>query len=271
MKTFFLTAVFMMAVATSASAQAVVGQPAPGFSLSPLGGGATVSLAGLSGKVVYVFLYGAGCSHCRANGPVTESQIHQSYRTNDSFRAIGIDTWNNSTTTNNTFRSVTGITYTLLLNGQNVLDAYYGNFSSYDRSVVIGADGKLLYRGTGFVNTDVAAVKAVIDGELARIVSIDDDAIDRPSETRLLAPYPNPFNPSTVVGFQVGAIHESPVQVKLSVYDVLGREVATLVDGPMPAGSHSVTFDASNLASGIYLVRLEVAGNVLTNRVTLLK
>lgn len=271
MKTLLFSAVFMMAVATSASAQAVVGQPAPAFNLSPLGGGANVSLAGLSGKVVYVFLYGAGCSHCRANGPVTESQIHQSYRTNDSFRAIGIDTWNNSTTTNNTFRSVTGITYTLLLNGQNVLDAYYGNFSSYDRSVVIGADGKLLYRGTGFVNTDVAAVKAVIDGELARIVSIDDDAIDRPMETRLLAPYPNPFNPSTVVGFQVGAIHESPVQVKLSVYDVLGREIAVLVDGVMPAGSHSVPFSADGLSSGIYFVRLQTNATTQVRAISLVK
>lgn len=270
MKTFLLSAVFMMAVATSASAQAVVGQPAPGFSLSPLGGGATVSLAGLRGKVVYIFLYGAGCSHCRANGPVTESQIHQSYRTNDSFRAIGIDTWNNSTTTNNTFRSVTGITYTLLLNGQNVLDAYYGNFSSYDRSVVIGADGKLLYRGSGFVNTDVAAVKAVIDGELARIVSIDDDAIDRPSETRLLAPYPNPFNPSTVIGYEISGDHTgSPVRV--GIYDVLGREIAVLVDGVMPAGSHSVPFSADGLSSGIYFVRLQTNATTQVRAISLVK
>lgn len=267
MKTLIFSAVFMMAVATSASAQAVVGQPAPGFNLVPLGGGANVSLAGLSGKVVYVFLYGAGCSHCRANGPVTESQIHQSYRTNDSFRAIGIDTWNNSTTTNNTFRSVTGITYPLLLNGQNVLDAYYGNFSSYDRSVVIGADGKLLYRGTGFVNTDVGAVKAVIDGELARIVSIDNDAMDRPMETRLLAPYPNPFNPSTVFGYRLSVF--STIQLK--VYDILGREVAVLWDGPQSAGAHEIRFDASTLSSGVYFVRLVTESESFVRSITLVR
>lgn len=272
MKTRLLFAAIMMAVVPSVSAQAVVGQPAPTFSLSPLGGGAAVSLAGLNGKVVYIFLYGAGCPHCRANGPVTESQIHQAYDSNDSFQAIGIDTWNDPTSTNNTFRSVTGITYPLLLNGRNVLNAYYGNFSSYDRSVVIGSDGKLLYRGTGFVNTDVAAVKAVIEAELARIVSIDDeDDLDRPNETRLLAPYPNPFNPSTVVGFQVGAIHESPVQVKLSVYDLLGREIAVLVDGVMPAGSHSVRFSGDGLTSGMYFVRLQTADHVLVRSITLLK
>lgn len=267
MKTLLLSAVFMMAVATSASAQAVVGQPAPTFSLSPLGGGATVSLAGLRGKVVYVFLYGAGCSHCRANGPVTESQIHQSYRSNNSFQAIGIDTWNDAASTNNTFRSVTGITYPLLLNGRNVLNDYYGNFSSHDRSVVIGSDGKLLYRGTGFVNTDVAAVKAVIDGELARIVSIDDDAFDRPRETRLLAPYPNPFNPSTVVGFQLSVFGS----VRIGVYDVLGREIAVLVDGVMPAGSHSVPFSADGLPSGMYIVRLQTNATSQVRAISLVK
>ncbi len=271
MKTILLFAVIMMAVVPSASAQAVVGQPAPTFSLSPLGGGATVSLPGLSGKVVYIFMYGAGCPHCRANGPVTESQIHQTYKSNDSFVAIGIDTWNDPTSTNNTFRSVTGITYPLLLNGRNVLNAYYGNFSSYDRSVVIGSDGKLLYRGTGFVNTDVAAVKAVIDAELARIVSIDDHEDDRPNETRLLAPYPNPFNPSTMIGFTVGTQDLASLHTRISVHDILGREIAVLVDGVMPAGSHSVRFSADGLASGIYFVRLQTEDQLQVRSITLVK
>lgn len=266
MKPLFLIAI-LLAASTSATAQAVVGQPAPAFNLSPLGGGMSISLAGLSGKVVYVFFYGAGCSHCRANGPVTESQIHQSYRSNDSFRAIGIDTWNNSTSTNNTFRSITGITYPLLLNGQSVLSAYCGNLSSYDRSVVIGADGRLLYRGTGFVNTDVAAVKAVIDGELARIVSIDDDGVDRPMETRLLVPYPNPFNPSTVVGYQLSVFGF----VRVSVHDMLGREITVLVDGVMPAGTHEVPFLADGLSSGVYLVRLQTDARTQVRAISLVK
>jgi hypothetical protein len=100
--------------------------------------------------------------------------------------------------------------------------------------------------------------------------SIESGDSQRGTGIELHPAYPNPFNPSTVVGFQLSGSHMG-TPVHLAVYDVLGREVAVLVDGPMPAGSHSVTFDASNLASGIYLVRLEVDGNVLTNRVTLLK
>lgn len=65
--------------------------------------------------------------------------------------------------------------------------------------------------------------------------------------------YPNPFNPSTVISFRL------PVSsvVILKVYDLLGQEVATLIDGRTEAGNHQVGFDASNLGSGVYLYRLE--------------
>jgi hypothetical protein len=60
-------------------------------------------------------------------------------------------------------------------------------------------------------------------------------------------------------------------QTRLSVYDVLGREIAVLVNEVMPAGTHSVTFDAGGLSSGVYLVRLEADGLIRTRRMTLLK
>lgn len=93
---------------------------------------------------------------------------------------------------------------------------------------------------------------------------------DHPSGTHLAQNYPNPFNPSTVIGFRVsGADGGTPV--RLAVYDVLGREVAVLVDGVMPAGAHQVAFDAGNLSSGIYLYRLETGGRTHTRRMILLK
>lgn len=82
-----------------------------------------------------------------------------------------------------------------------------------------------------------------------------------------IANYPNPFNPTTVIGYQLPA---SSV-VRLSVYDLLGREVAVLVNGVMQAGSHQVTFDGQNLASGIYLYRLQLNGQVLTGKMLLTK
>jgi hypothetical protein len=64
--------------------------------------------------------------------------------------------------------------------------------------------------------------------------------------------YPNPFNPATVIKYQLPAFSS----VRLSVYDILGREVATLVDGLKEAGYYTATFDGSRLASGIYFTRI---------------
>lgn len=79
--------------------------------------------------------------------------------------------------------------------------------------------------------------------------------------------YPNPFNPSTQIRFTL----QSSDVTRLTVYDVVGRQVAVLVNGTMPAGSHSITFDASNLTSGVYIYKLEAGGQVITKRMTLLK
>jgi parallel beta-helix repeat protein len=73
-----------------------------------------------------------------------------------------------------------------------------------------------------------------------------------PIRTELFTNYPNPFNPTTVIKYQLAANS----QVALKVYDILGREVATLVDGLKEAGSYSATFDGTRLASGIYIIRL---------------
>ena len=73
--------------------------------------------------------------------------------------------------------------------------------------------------------------------------------------------YPNPFNPSTTIQYQLA----EEVKVRLEVYDLLGRKVATLLDNRIPAGYHEVSFDASSLASGVYIYRL-VAGNFSKTR-----
>ena len=84
---------------------------------------------------------------------------------------------------------------------------------------------------------------------------------------RLNPAYPNPFNPSTVIPFQTATASDVTIQV----FDMLGRNVATLVDEFMPAGNHTVQFDASGLSSGVYLVRLNTAGVQQTRSVSLIK
>jgi len=88
-----------------------------------------------------------------------------------------------------------------------------------------------------------------------------------PAEYSLEQNFPNPFNPSTMVRFQL------PVggNVHLAVYDLLGREVRTLVDGFMAAGLRTVRFDAAGLPSGVYLYRLRVNGFSFARTMMLLK
>ena len=78
---------------------------------------------------------------------------------------------------------------------------------------------------------------------------------------------PNPFNPSTVIGFTL----TSPSRVELSIYSITGQKVATLVNGNVPAGRHSVTFDGVNLASGIYFYRFESEALNKTGKLMLMK
>jgi hypothetical protein len=99
---------------------------------------------------------------------------------------------------------------------------------------------------------------------------IDDDELyagQLPGATSLHQNYPNPFNPATTVSFDLPARE----QVRLEVFDILGRRVAVLVDSEMSPGSHQVRFDASRLSSGVYLYRLSTASAVLTRKMTLIK
>jgi N-acetylneuraminic acid mutarotase len=102
-----------------------------------------------------------------------------------------------------------------------------------------------------------------------------DEAFDAlPTWFALEQNYPNPFNPTTVIRYGVPGTRGPGLgtsNVRLVVYDLLGREVATLVDGNKPAGVHEVKCDAAGLASGVYLYRLMAGDFVETKKLTVLK
>jgi hypothetical protein len=79
--------------------------------------------------------------------------------------------------------------------------------------------------------------------------------------------YPNPFNPSTTIKYELPKTSE----VRLSVFDMLGREVSVLVNERRDAGVHEVRFIASNFSSGVYLYRIRAGEFVQTRKLLLLK
>jgi hypothetical protein len=88
-----------------------------------------------------------------------------------------------------------------------------------------------------------------------------------PQRIRLFQNYPNPFNPTTTIRFDL----PEPSEVKLDLYSVDGRKVATLVNSQLSDGRHQVELDASNLASGVYFYTLSAGGRLLTQKLTVVK
>ena len=102
---------------------------------------------------------------------------------------------------------------------------------------------------------------------LTTLVTSVSDRTGPPREFVLAQNYPNPFNPTTVIEYVLP--RES--FVKLEVFNVLGERVATLVDGVRAAGYYSTPLDGKNLASGLYLYRLEAGSFVQTRKLLLVR
>ncbi len=131
------------------------------------------------------------------------------------------------------------------------------------RAIGFSPDGLNAY--VGIWDTD-----GVISVKKFRYVSptnIERDPVEIPDGFTLSQNYPNPFNPQTNIEFEM----RDAGLATLKVYDLLGREVATLVDEHLVAGKYTATFNATDLPSGSYVYQLDVAGNLLSGKMTLVK
>lgn len=144
--------------------------------------------------------------------------------------------------------------------GQGISTADFNN--SFGKVTIHGADSVTMQlideNGTLFAQYTAKSTAVSVDDQLTGFV---------PGEYKLNQNYPNPFNPSTVIEYSI------PVKsnVTLKIYDILGREVANLVNGEIAAGNHSIEFDASKLASGTYFYQLKAGSFTQTNKMILLK
>ncbi len=99
------------------------------------------------------------------------------------------------------------------------------------------------------------------------IITGNEDVANQPKTFKLHQNYPNPFNPSTNIEFSL----PQTSNVELRVFDLTGREVVSLVSGVKTAGNHTVSFDASQLSSGVYIYRLKAGEFVQTRKMLLIK
>jgi hypothetical protein len=86
--------------------------------------------------------------------------------------------------------------------------------------------------------------------------------------------YPNPFNPTTTIQYTVGVVSLQPsvvIDVRLAVFDLLGREISTLVNGRKTPGRYAAKFDASGLPTGVYIYRLTAGQHVESRAMVLIK
>jgi hypothetical protein len=102
---------------------------------------------------------------------------------------------------------------------------------------------------------------------LGPVVGVGSEEPLRPFAFHIDPNYPNPFNPTTNIRFEVG----HPGLVRLRVFDVLGRQVAALVDGFRSAGRYNVVWDAADVSSGVYFCRLESEGRSATMRMVMMR
>jgi len=122
----------------------------------------------------------------------------------------------------------------------------------------------------GFILAGETASAGLMDFYLVKTGSVSAmelPAVSLPREYALVQNFPNPFNPVTTIRYDVNVM--GPVSLK--VFDLLGHEVETLVQGTIPAGSYSVAWDAARLPSGIYLCHIKAGEFVQTQKMMLLK
>lgn len=99
------------------------------------------------------------------------------------------------------------------------------------------------------------------------VVSVEDQNGQLPETFSLLQNYPNPFNPGTRISFDL----PKESQVKIKIYDMLGKEVAVLLDEVKPAGRHNIGFDGSKLSSGVYVYKMDTGNQVFSKKMILMK
>ena len=142
--------------------------------------------------------------------------------------------------------------------------AEYRTSGNQTTLIVVVPEGEELFTYSG--DFEIADIM-VVNGSNEIDVVVVSPAVVTPAVFTLGAAYPNPFNPSTSITLDVS----DAGNVNVAIYNLMGQSVSTLAEGFMNAGSYTLTWNASNQVSGMYLVRAETAGFVSTQKLLLIK
>ena len=203
-----------------------------------------------------------------------ETSIWQTFP-QDSVLVLGITSVNQNQITQ--FVSETGITYPIIQDestgggfggfGGVVYDDYYipNQGSPYPRDFIVDQNGTLVYANNE-IDTEymIYILNELLSGEDLRA----SEKSSFPSQFRLFPVYPNPFNPTTTIRFNLVEIQS---KVTLHILDITGRVVDELVSGELGTGEHELVWGAAGQSSGIYFARLQSGSKVQSQKLILIK
>ncbi len=215
-----------------------------------------------------VLLNGSTFQCVRADGSNvyvgSDSGIYRSTNSGDSWMRIPFTTYNEAV-------------YNIALNGNNIfagtdngiyLSTNFGlNWLPKNQGLDSNSAVNSVHVNNGYVFLALKFGKGVWRRLLSEVISIQNISTEVPSSYSLGQNYPNPFNPITNVKFSI----VNSGNVKLVVYDVMGREVQTLVNERLQPGTYETTFDGSMLNSGVYFYKLITDGFTETKKMILIK
>ena len=244
------------------------GQTAPPFAKTQLGGG-TVTLADYAGKVVVLFLLGYDCPFCLANAPSVETDVAQYYATSHpgEVAVVGADLWNGTTSQLTGFRDQTGVTFPLLLNGAVATGGNLATlYGTYDNFVIVNRQGVVRYHAATLWphgnRYHLDEIRGTIDSLVGSTVSVAPGA---PAALARLAAFPNPFADHVRLELSLPA---AVAMARVALFDVAGRRVASLHEGPLPAGTVPIEWREGNrLDPGIYLAVADLDGRRVQCRI----
>jgi len=240
----------------SASAQ-TVGEQAPDFTVSTLDG-ETFTLSEQEGKLVVIYFFGNSCPFCLGSAPDIESDIHQVYMDDEKFEIIGLDTWDgsSSTTSVTSFKESTGVTFDLVVKGGEIATLFG---STYDRLLVVDADGILRHKGTTDVSGNINNAISAIENYLPEMMTTSNPELSGDDlSASILQGHNN--------NFTLKLTTERARVLKLNLYDLTGKKYTIFNEEMLPRGENSFGINLSHLTRGIYIYQLEADGVIETGK-----